>query len=157
MNYYEEFGIPPDATSEEIRQAYKALARLVHPDVHSDQKLRNAAEREMRRINAIFDVLINPQKRKAYDEGLLGAPIPGPVSIVPARAVDLSNTEHTFIDKIVASWFWIVIGSMAIGVFIWLIATPKPSVVVSRPRILEDASSIATTDRVTLVQKQLEN
>jgi len=71
MTYYEEFGVAPDATNEEIRQAYRALARLIHPDVHSDERLRTAAERQMRRINAIFDTLISPEKRRSYDESLL--------------------------------------------------------------------------------------
>jgi len=40
MNYYEELGIRQDAALEEIRQAYKLLARLLHPDAQPDARLK---------------------------------------------------------------------------------------------------------------------
>jgi curved DNA-binding protein CbpA len=45
MNYYEELGLKPSASAEEIRQAYRELARLLHPDQHQEEGLRRAAER----------------------------------------------------------------------------------------------------------------
>jgi len=44
MNYYEELGIRQDAALEEIRQAYKLLARLLHPDAQPDARLKAMAE-----------------------------------------------------------------------------------------------------------------
>ncbi|HYW44137.1 MAG TPA: J domain-containing protein [Bryobacteraceae bacterium] len=70
MNYYEEFGVVPNASKAEIRQAYKTLARLVHPDGQPDEKLRAAAERQMKRINELFAILTDPRRRRAYDDGL---------------------------------------------------------------------------------------
>jgi curved DNA-binding protein CbpA len=49
VNYYEEFGIPGDASAAKIRQAYKTLARVLHPDAHPDEALKAVAERQMRR------------------------------------------------------------------------------------------------------------
>jgi len=70
LNYYEEFGVVSNASKEEIRQAYKTLVRLVHPDGQPDEKLRAAAERQMKRINELFAILADPRRRRAYDDGL---------------------------------------------------------------------------------------
>ena len=70
MNYYEELGLRPDASPEEIRQAYRSLARLLHPDQQPDEGLRRLAEAQMRRVNAIHDTLVEPARRREYDAGL---------------------------------------------------------------------------------------
>jgi hypothetical protein len=70
MNYYEEFGLRPDASPEEIRQAYRSLARLLHPDQQPDEGLRRLAEAQMRRVNASHDTLADPARRQQYDMGL---------------------------------------------------------------------------------------
>jgi hypothetical protein len=70
MTYYEELGLRPDATPEEIRQAYRHLARLLHPDAQGDQTLRSFAERQMARLNAIHATLADPIRRQQYDASL---------------------------------------------------------------------------------------
>ena len=70
MNYYEELGLTPGAPVEEIRHAYKNLARLLHPDQHSDGTLRKLAELQMKRLNAIHAVLTDAGARRAYDLSL---------------------------------------------------------------------------------------
>jgi hypothetical protein len=70
LNYYEEFGVISNASTEDIRQAYKVLARLLHPDAQVDERLRAAAERQMRRINEILAVLTDPRRRREYDDRL---------------------------------------------------------------------------------------
>src|ERR1035437_9549291 len=72
MNHYEELGVGCDAPTEEIRQAYKTLVRLLHPDGQTDGKLKAMAERQMQRLNGILEVLTDPQRRREYDEGLPG-------------------------------------------------------------------------------------
>jgi curved DNA-binding protein CbpA len=67
MDYYEEFGVSPDASLEEIRQAHKRLARLLHPDQLQDPELRRLAECQMKRLNAIYSVLADPERRREYD------------------------------------------------------------------------------------------
>src|SRR5216110_114791 len=67
-NYYETLGIPKTATDEEIRAAFRKLARKHHPDVAKDKK---AAEEKFKEINEAYEVLGDPEKRKKYDQ--LGA------------------------------------------------------------------------------------
>lgn len=64
QDYYEQLGVPPTATQEEIRSAFRRLARLFHPDVASD-KLE--AEEKFKIINEAYEVLGDPEKRRKYD------------------------------------------------------------------------------------------
>lgn len=75
MTYYDEFGISPRATSEEIRKAHHTLSRLLHPDLQSDPQLRQMAEIQMRRLNDMVATLVDPIRRRAYDNGLVAAPV----------------------------------------------------------------------------------
>ena len=61
-------GVPKTATQDEIRKAFRKLARQHHPDVAKDKK---TAEAKFKEINEANEVLSDPEKRKKYDE--LGA------------------------------------------------------------------------------------
>src|ERR1041385_5398724 len=67
-DYYEVLGVKRDATDEQIRQAYRKLARKHHPDVNPGDKV---AEDKFKEINEANEVLSDPEKRKRYDQ--LGA------------------------------------------------------------------------------------
>ena len=67
-DYYEALEVPRGATEEEIRKAYRKLARKHHPDVNRNDK---AAEERFKEINEAYQVLSDPEKRKRYDQ--LGA------------------------------------------------------------------------------------
>src|SRR5437867_1902015 len=67
-DYYETHGVPKTATDDEIRSAFRKLARKYHPDVAKDKK---AAEEKFKEINEAYEVLGDPEKRKKYDQ--LGA------------------------------------------------------------------------------------
>lgn len=64
-DYYEILGVKRDATEKEIRSAYRRLARKYHPDVNPGDK---AAEATFKEINAAYEVLRDPDKRKKYDK-----------------------------------------------------------------------------------------
>src|SRR5467141_1403448 len=67
-DYYETLGISKTATDEEIRSAFRKLARKYHPDIAKDKK---AAEEKFKQINEAYEVLSDPEKRQKYDQ--LGA------------------------------------------------------------------------------------
>jgi curved DNA-binding protein len=67
-DYYEVLGVPRSAGDEDIRKAFRKLARQYHPDV---AKNKAAAEEKFKEINEAYEVLGDADKRKRYDE--LGA------------------------------------------------------------------------------------
>jgi curved DNA-binding protein len=66
-DYYETLGVPRDASNEDIRKAYRKLARENHPDVNKDP----GAEDRFKEISEAYEVLRDPDKRKRYNQ--LGA------------------------------------------------------------------------------------
>src|SRR6266536_368546 len=74
MDYYEEFGVERTAGREEIRQAYKRLVRLLHPDQCRDNEVRRLADLQMKRLNGILQKLTDPVERTRYDVQLLEPP-----------------------------------------------------------------------------------
>ena len=78
MDYYEELGVHRAAEVEEIRRAWRNLARLLHPDQQQEEGLRLLAEKQMKRLNEICAVLTNPVERLRYDRSLVGALPPPP-------------------------------------------------------------------------------
>ena len=64
-NYYEILGVKKSASTEEIRKAFRKLARKYHPDVNPGDK---AAEEKFKQLSEANDVLSEPKKRKIYDQ-----------------------------------------------------------------------------------------
>ncbi len=66
-DYYQILGIARDAPADDIKRAYRRLARKYHPDVSKEAD----AEERFKELNEAYEVLKDPEKRKAYDQ--LGA------------------------------------------------------------------------------------
>ncbi|MCK5181355.1 MAG: J domain-containing protein, partial [Dehalococcoidia bacterium] len=64
-DYYQILGVSRKASEKEIKQAYRRLARKHHPDINPGDK---SAEAKFKEINAAYEVLSNPEKRKKYDQ-----------------------------------------------------------------------------------------
>ncbi|MFY0312438.1 DnaJ C-terminal domain-containing protein [Leisingera sp. D0M16] len=70
-DYYQILGIEPDAGADEIKRAFRKLARKYHPDINETAE----AEAKFKDVNEAYEVLKDPERRAAYDQ--LGKPAPG--------------------------------------------------------------------------------
>ncbi len=92
-DYYATLGVPRDASTADIKKAFRTLARKHHPDVAKDKK---AAEAKFKEINEANEVLSDSVKRKKYDQ--LGADWNNPNAGHPSRrgSATASGQEFNF-------------------------------------------------------------
>ncbi len=64
-DYYTDLGVSRDASTEEIKRAYRRKARTLHPDVNPGSE----AEAQFKRVSQAYDVLSDPGKKRSYDAG----------------------------------------------------------------------------------------
>ena len=100
-NYYIVLGVDKNADYDEIRAAYRKLAKTYHPDLNPGD---SAAEAKMRDISEAWDILGDPKKRRKYDDELSGkrtktqksGKSTAPVSNRPMTQEDFLNMSKSF-------------------------------------------------------------
>lgn len=112
VNYYDQLGVPSNATTEQIRDAYRALARLLHPDQQTDPHLKSVAEQQMRKLNPIYTILADPERRRHYDEDLADGGYTAPIILEgPVRQ------RHS---KLLGRLSWVAAAMVGGGLLLWL-------------------------------------
>ena len=99
-DYYEILGVPKNASSEDIKSAFRKLARQYHPDVSKEAN----AEEKFKEINEAYGVLSDPEKRRRYDQfGRQGLGDMGGVNMH-----DYTMDFNDLVEEIVRQlWLWI--------------------------------------------------
>jgi curved DNA-binding protein CbpA len=91
VNHFEELGLERSAGPDQIRQAYRTLAFLLHPDRQRSEQHRKLADLQMKRLNAAIETLLDPARRRAYESELdypLGRPTAARIIVVPAAPAE---------------------------------------------------------------------
>jgi len=94
LDYFETLGVSRDASDEAIKKAYRKLALQYHPDRNPDSK---AADEKIREINAAYEVIGDPERRKTYERLLVG--IEFKEDEAPDPAVILEQMEQKLHDE----------------------------------------------------------
>ena len=100
-NPYEVLGISPTATNEEVRDAYRALAKKYHPDNYVNNPLADMAEEKMKEINSAYDEILrqrteqkNGGNEQKYDTGRANYGAYGSVSSKIRQAINMNDYKH---------------------------------------------------------------
>jgi molecular chaperone DnaJ len=103
-DYYATLGVSRDAKPEEIRKAYRRLARKYHPDVNPGNK---SAEEKFKQLSEAYEILGDEKKRQIYDQyGFYsdnippGGPPPGASTGAGAPGVDFSGFDFSNFDHV---------------------------------------------------------
>lgn len=62
---YEVLGVPKTAPKDEVKKAYRELAKKYHPDVHSNNPLADLAEEKFKEVQSAYDMIMNEQESRA--------------------------------------------------------------------------------------------
>ena len=121
MDHYEELGIERSASVAEIRQAYRRLMQLLHPDHCGDDSSRRLAELQTKRLNAILAVLTDPVERQRYDRELS---IDRNLPAIPASRKEIARAP---------AWLWPVALAAALLALVSQMLGPPRGVPASEP------------------------
>ena len=101
-NYYEVLQIKHTATQDEIKAAYRKLAKKYHPDTNRGDK---GAEEAFKRINDAYVVLEDADKRAAYDKKLFGGAEAAKQAYRPRTNINITEVDFANIDNTFENFF----------------------------------------------------
>lgn len=104
QSLYELLGVSPRASDDDIKKAYKNLARKYHPDLNQGNA---QAEMMFKAIGRAFEVLGDPEKRAAYDARLEQEHADGAPARPPGRKVDLVLITFTVMLVMAMIFFFV--------------------------------------------------
>ena len=153
ISYYEELGVEPDSSPKEIRDSFRALVRLLHPDHHTDPALKSIAERQLRRVNRVYAVLSDPEKRRRYDLASDEEFTPATIVFNPSSNIDPR--------RFVARFLWIGASVIFCGTCAWLLIDsfePSPVQFPDHPaNLVRAAAPVIPRDASASLDSELEN
>jgi DnaJ-class molecular chaperone len=121
QDYYHTLGVSRDATQDEVKKAYRKLARKYHPDVNKDKD----AEDKFKELSEAHEVLKDPEKRKLYDQ--LGSNWKSGQDFKPPPGwkMSISNFVAALGRKRLVSVVISVISSKCFSAGGWLVVKPE--------------------------------
>ena len=118
ITFYEELGVAPNATPEQIRDAFRLFVRLLHPDQQTDPQLKEMAEAQMRKLNRVYAVLSDTESRLRYDE-ILDQDLSPPI---------IFNVPSPDQRRLIARFGWVAAIVVSAGLLFWLASDNAPVV-----------------------------
>lgn len=153
MTYYEELGLDARASSDQIRAAYRELARILHPDRQRQARARALANIQMHRLNAIVETLNDAALRAAYDRSLASREI-------SAKRDTTKAARSNAIPNRVSAAVWTVTLALALLSAFLFFRSDLAQGPISRPVVWEPAATryqeqLADRARIDSMQNEL--
>lgn len=101
-DYYEILGVSPDASPDEVKQAYRYKVNILHPDrlTGAPERIRRQAEEDLKKVNRAYSILRDPAKRREYHAEWLkrksSAKEPTYAESKPPRSTDKEDKPRSF-------------------------------------------------------------
>ena len=102
-DYYDTLGVPKQAAADDVRKAYRKLARKYHPDLNPGDK---SAEERFKKVQEAYDILSDPKKRSMYDQygfysenGFPGAGQGNPGGAGPRPGMDFNGFDFLMVNE----------------------------------------------------------
>lgn len=137
---YRDLGVPRDATGEELNAAFRARAKMLHPDAQGGDAV---ATEEFKRVSRAYSVLRDPEQRARYDSGVLVLP---PPSASWAGAAPAAVPRRPRFTRRAARW------TLGVGIVLVLLGVVAATWVIGLQRSDADLRAGGVPTRALVVQ-----